>query len=105
MVWCGMYGMVWYGMVWYGMVWYGMVWYGVVCMVWYGSDAGNDTSCLDDGDDDNFSFVQDHVNDLQAQADKFIEKEHHEATTIKEEAETMTTRYEKYELHAIKKRE
>ena len=81
-----------------------MIWYGVVCMVWYGSDAGNDTSCLD-GDDDNFSFVQDHVNDLQAQADKFIEKEHHEATTIKEEAETMTTRYEKYELHAIKKRE
>ena len=99
MVWCGV---VWCNVMWYGLVWYGVVWYGVV---WYGNDgAGNDTSCLD-GDDDNFSFVQDHVNDLQAQADKFIEKEHHEATTIKEKAETITTRYEKYELHAIKKRE
>lgn len=45
-----------------------------------------------------FSLVQDHVNDLQAQADKFVEKEHHEATTIKEKAETITTRYEKYAL-------
>ena len=44
------------------------------------------------------SLVQDHVNDLQAQADKFIEKEHHEATTIKEKAETITTRYEKYAM-------
>jgi hypothetical protein len=36
------------------------------------------------------------VNDLQAQADKFIEKEHHDSITIKEKAETITTRYEKY---------
>ena len=37
------------------------------------------------------------MNDLQAQADKFIEKEHHDSITIKEKAETITTRYEKYE--------
>ena len=36
------------------------------------------------------------MNDLQAQADKFIEKEHHDSITIKEKAETITTRYEKY---------
>lgn len=44
-----------------------------------------------------FFYFQDHINDLQAQADKFVEKEHHDKTIIKEKAETITTRYEKYE--------
>lgn len=37
------------------------------------------------------------MNDLQAQAQKFFETEHHEAKTIKEKEETITSQYEKYE--------
>ena len=39
------------------------------------------------------------MNDLQAQAQNFIQTEHHDAKTIKEKEETITSRYEKYGKH------